>query len=78
MIVLCADQDEVEHAMPKRKRAFARDGFIGFRVPEEDKQRLFEVGRKKRRDPSSLLLEWMTENVARAERELAVKQAGQS
>jgi hypothetical protein len=54
----------------KRQRAFARDAYFGFRLPSDDKSRIFELGRRKRRDPSSLVIEWVTDGMRKAEREL--------
>lgn len=56
-------------AVVKKPRAFKRDAYLGFRLPSDDKARLTEMGRRKRRDPSSLVLEAVTEFLARAERE---------
>ena len=54
----------------KKPRAFKRDAYFGFRLPDEEKRRLFEVGRKIRRDPSSLMLEFTIEGLAKVETRL--------
>jgi predicted transcriptional regulator len=54
----------------KRPRAFKRDAYFGFRLPDEEKRRLFEVGRKIRRDPSSLMLEFAIDGLAKVEQKL--------
>lgn len=58
----------------KRPRAFKRDAYFGFRLPDEEKRRLFEVGRKVRRDPSSLMLEFTINGLAQAEQKLRTQQ----
>lgn len=61
-------QTRKTNRVPK-PRAFSRDAYLGFRLPAEVKARLWELGRKKTRDPSSLALECVTEGLARMERE---------
>jgi hypothetical protein len=43
----------------KRPRAFKRDDSLTMRIPEEDKNRLKQVARVRRRDLSSLALEYI-------------------
>lgn len=54
----------------KRPRAFKRDAYIGIRLPDDDKQRLKEISRKKRRDASSFALEFIVEGIRKIETEL--------
>lgn len=51
----------------RKPRAFRRDAYFGFRLPDEEKRRLFEAGRKMRRDPSSLMLEFTLNGLAQLE-----------
>jgi hypothetical protein len=60
----------------KRPRAFKRDAYFGFRLPDEEKRRLFEAGRKVRRDPSSLMLEFTIEGLAKTEARIRQQPAG--
>lgn len=62
----------------KRARAFKRDAYFGFRLPDEEKRRLFEVGRKIRRDPSSLMLEFTINGLAQVEQKLRTQQPAMS
>lgn len=55
-------------------RAFKRDAYFGFRLPDEDKRRLFEIGRKVRRDPSSLALEFLVTGMTQVETKLRTQQ----
>lgn len=59
----------------RRPRAFARDASIGFRLPGDDRARLWELARKKVRDPSCLIREWVREGLKKAERELEANPA---
>lgn len=54
----------------KKPRAFRRDAYLGIRLPDDDKRRLTEAARKKRRDTSSLALEFIVDGVKRMEAEL--------
>ena len=54
-------------------RAFKRDAYFGFRLPDEEKRRLFEVGRRMRRDPSSLMLEFAIHGLQRLESQMVQK-----
>jgi predicted transcriptional regulator len=54
----------------KKIRAFKRDAYIGIRLPDDDKRRLTEAARKKRRDTSNLALEFIVEGVRKVEAEL--------
>ena len=53
----------------KQRRAFDRSEFIGFRCPREYKARLAELARKRVRDLSSLVLEFVAQGVERMEQE---------
>lgn len=55
----------------KRPRAFKRDGYLGIRMPGEDKDRLRELARKLRRDTSSVALEGICKHMVRLESEFA-------
>lgn len=61
---------QTKTSVQRRPRAFSRAAYVGFRLPEDDKKRLWEVARKKVRDPSSFLVEWTREGIARLEQEL--------
>lgn len=65
--------DTIAHTMRTRQRTFRRDAYFGFRLPSEDKARLNEVARKKRRDASSLALEWVSRGLEETERELSAR-----
>lgn len=54
----------------KKPRAFKRDAHLGIRMPDEDKRRLLEICRKKRRDASSFALEFIVEGIRKVEGEL--------
>jgi predicted transcriptional regulator len=56
----------------RKPRAFKRDAYLGIRMPDEDKRRLVELARKKRRDASNLALEFIGDGLVRLERELQV------
>lgn len=43
----------------KRERAFKRDDALSIRLPEDDKNRLRQLARIKRRDTSNLALEFI-------------------
>jgi hypothetical protein len=53
----------------KKPRAFKRDAYLGIRMPDEDKRRLAEGARKKRRDVSNLALEFIVDGLNRMENE---------
>lgn len=54
----------------KKPRAFKRDAYLGIRLPDDDKRRLTEGARKKRRDVSNLALEFIVDGINRLEREM--------
>lgn len=54
----------------KKPRAFKRDAYLGIRLPDEDKRRLVEIARKKRRDVSNIGLEFIVDGINRSEKEL--------
>lgn len=53
-----------------KARAFKRDAYLGLRMPDEDKRRLTEICRKRRRDVSSFALEFIVKGIAQVEAEL--------
>jgi predicted DNA-binding protein len=60
----------------KKARTFRRDAFLGIRMPEDDKKRLFEISRRRRRDASSYALEFIMLGVAKTEVEIQKQPAG--
>lgn len=54
----------------KTQRAFRRDAYLGVRMPDDDKRRLVELARRKRRDTSSLALEFLADGIKKTEIEL--------
>lgn len=60
----------------KQTRAFKRDACLGIRMPDDDKRRLFEIARKRRRDASSFALEFIVAGTRKVEAELQ-NQSGQ-
>jgi hypothetical protein len=63
-----------KHSRQLRPRAFSRDAYVGFRLPADQKARLWEVARKTTRDPSCYLREWIRDGLTRTERELITQQ----
>lgn len=61
-----------------RKRTFRRDAYLGVRLSEEKKDRLFILAKKKERDASNLALEFISDGLDRVEKELAIRAVGQS
>lgn len=53
--------------MKPSNRVFRRDAFLGVRLPGQDKERLLRVAERKRRDLSSLALEFLLEGLSRME-----------
>lgn len=60
----------------KKARTFRRDAFLGIRMPEDDKKRLFEISRRRRRDASSYALEFIMQGVAKTEQEIQRQPVG--
>jgi hypothetical protein len=58
----------------RRRRAFDRSAFIGFRCPDEDRRRVDMLASRARRDVSSLMIEWMADGATRLEAALNRKQ----
>ena len=56
--------------MPKQShRAFDRSAYIGTRLPQNDKRKVEVIAAKRRRDVSSLVIEWIHLGIEQDERE---------
>ena len=55
--------------MIKRPRPFQRDAYLGLRIPSDDRRRLVALCAARRRDMSSLALEFIVKGILQAERD---------
>lgn len=54
----------------RKRRAFARDEYLGIRMPREDKSRLTQLACRRRRDTSNLALELICAGMDQLERQM--------